>query len=686
MVAVTVVSSNEDLLVPFLDSLHQHRPRNCELKIFLAWNAPGRGGPPVSPDLARRYPDVTIVESSTSGFPANQNLLLHQAKADYYLVINDDVIFLPGSIDKPLDYLERPENADVGMLAIRLLNRDGTLQPSTYSFAGIPRALLAVSGLRSVVPLRASLFPLAAILGMGRGRSQYWPHSETLEVETFRGSYMLVRGAALDQVGPLDVRGGHESEWHIRFEKHGWKRVFFHDAQVIHLKSMTVATDPESHLTVLRSYLNIYYKHRSTWRFALLRLGCLAIYLVQFGAAKVTGHQEDASTAGRALTMIRSWPIDSATVQVCSNCVMDTTDTKIVFDDRGVCDHCRTYYEKTLPNWHPDARGAVELDQLIVKIKRAGRGHDFDCIIGVSGGIDSSYLAYLAKKRMGLRPLVFHVDAGWNSQVAANNIEKLVDKLGLELFTEVIDWNEMRDLQLAYLKSGVPYIDAPQDFAFFYTMYKFAHKHNVKYILTGANLSTECIRNPVEWSYYGDSVQMHDIHEKFGTVPLTTFPSAHILWHKLYLPYVRGIRVVRPLNYFPYIKADAVRLLIDEIGWQPYPQKHFESRYTRFVEAFWLPTRFGYDTRKVQYSALILTGQMTREEALSRLQSPAFDAETIDQEFEYVATKLGITLDELGSYLTMPKKSYRDYRSQEWLFLLGATVMKAFGLEVGGKR
>lgn len=365
---------------------------------------------------------------------------------------------------------------------------------------------------------------------------------------------------------------------------------------------------------------------------------------------------------------------------------MDTTDPKIVFDANGMCDHCRTYYEKTVPRWPQGAQARLQLSELVAKIKRSGEGREFDCIIGVSGGIDSSYLTYLAKKEMGLRPLVFHVDAGWNSQEAVNNIEKLIDKLDLQLFTEVIDWEEMRDLQLAYFKSGVPQIDAPQDFAFFFTMYKFAHKYNVKYVLTGANLSTECIRNPVEWSYYGDSIQLKDIHAKFGTRPLRTYPIAHILWHKLYLPYIRGIRVVRPLNYVRYIKSEAIQLLVDEIGWQPYPQKHFESRFTRFVEGFWLPTRFGFETRKVQFSALILTGQMTRDEALKKLARPAYDAETINQDFEYVATKLGISTDELRGYLEAPKKTHRDYKSQEWLFLAGARVMKTLGLEVGGKR
>jgi N-acetyl sugar amidotransferase len=366
---------------------------------------------------------------------------------------------------------------------------------------------------------------------------------------------------------------------------------------------------------------------------------------------------------------------------------MDTTDTMIAFDDKGVCDHCNTFYNHTQPNWHTDEQGWHELQSLVEKIKKAGEGKDFDCIIGMSGGIDSSYLTYIAKEQLGLRPLVFHVDAGWNSQVAVNNIEKLVDGLELDLYTEVIDWEEMKDLQLAFFKSGVPHIDTPQDHAFFATMYKFAEQYKVKYILTGANLSTECVRNPLEWMYYqSDSVQLRDIHRRFGTRPLVNFPVTSILWHKVYLPYVKGIKVVRPLNNIPYIKQDAMQLLTERFGWQPYPQKHFESRFTRFYEGYWLPVRFGYDTRKVQFSSLILTGQMTRDEALEKLAQPPYDEGTIAHDLEFVANKLDISVDELKGYMELPKKSYQDYKSQRWVYDMGAKVMKMLGLEIGGKR
>lgn len=372
--------------------------------------------------------------------------------------------------------------------------------------------------------------------------------------------------------------------------------------------------------------------------------------------------------------------------QICSRCVMDTTDSAIVFDVNGVCDHCISFDTKVKPHWHNGVRGEKDLRSLVEKIKVTGKGKDFDCIIGMSGGIDSSYLTYIAAE-FGLRPLVFHVDAGWNSQVAVNNIEKLVDKLGLDLYTEVIDWQEMRDLQLAYFKSGVPNIDTPQDHAFFATMYKFAEQHNIKYILTGANLSTECIRNPIEWMYYqSDSIQLRDIHAKFGSRPLVNYPVTSILRHKIWLPYIKGIKVVRPLNMVEYEKAAAVKLLTEKFGWQPYPQKHFESRFTRFYEGYWLPKKFGFDTRKVQYSSLIVTGQMTREAALEKLKTPALDDATVRQEFEFVANKLEVSTSELQGYFDAPNKTYRDYKSQEALYMVGAKIMKALGLELGGKR
>lgn len=373
--------------------------------------------------------------------------------------------------------------------------------------------------------------------------------------------------------------------------------------------------------------------------------------------------------------------------QICSNCVMDTTDTKITFNNEGICDHCETFYSDIKPKWNTGEKGHNKLIKIVKQIKKEGKNRDFDCIMGMSGGVDSSYLLYMMKEKYDLRPLVFHVDAGWNSQIAVNNIERLVDGLGLDLFTEVIDWEEMKDLQLSYFKSGVPHIDSPQDHSFFATMYKFASKHKIKTILTGGNYSTECIRNPLEWMYYqSDSIQLRDIHKKFGTIPLKNFPTTNILWHKIYLPYFKKIKTIRPLDYIPYIKENAMNLLVKKFGYQAYPQKHFESRFTRFYESYWLPERFGYDTRKVQYSSLIVTNQMTRNDALKKLKELPYDKNNIKNDFEYVSNKLSISVNELQQYMDMPKKTYKDYKSQESIYNIGALGMRLFGLEKGGKR
>lgn len=373
--------------------------------------------------------------------------------------------------------------------------------------------------------------------------------------------------------------------------------------------------------------------------------------------------------------------------QICTRCVMDTTDSKIVFDKNGVCDHCLSFDRDTLPNWHTDERGKNDLAKIVEKIKQDGKNRDFDCIIGMSGGADSSYLLHVAVKELGLRPLVFHVDGGWNSQIAVNNINVMIEKLGLDLYTEVINWEEMKDFQLSYFKAGVPNIDVPQDHAFIATLYNFAAKYKIKYILNGGNFSTECVRNPMEWLYYGtDMAQINDIRKQFGTIPLKTYPFSSVLRHKFYLRYVLGVKVVKPLNYFPYIKAEAMKQLEKEYGWQPYPQKHFESRFTRFYEGYWLPEKFGYDTRKVQFSSLILTGQMTREEAIEKLKSPAMSEDDARQEFQYVATKLGLTPEELQQYFDAPNKTYKDYKNNETMFVVGAKVMKALGIERAIKR
>jgi len=367
---------------------------------------------------------------------------------------------------------------------------------------------------------------------------------------------------------------------------------------------------------------------------------------------------------------------------ICTNCIMDTSDSGITFDVRGWCDYCNNFYRNILPNWHPDETGERMIAPVMERIRREGKGRDQDCLIGISGGVDSSYATYLAKQKFGLRPLLYHVDAGWNSQPAVNNIEKLVDGLGLDLHTEVVDWAEMRDLQLAFFKAQVPHIDTPQDHAFFAGLYNFAAQHGFKYILTGANYSTECVREPLEWHYHASDLrQLKDIHQRLGSTPLKTFPTAGIFTYKLYYRYVKGVRVIKPLNHVRYIKEEAMRELVDRFGWQRYAHKHYESRFTRFYEGYWLPTKFGYDKRRAHFSSLILTKQMARDDALQRIAQPAYDKDTINDDFEYVATKLDLSVAQLRALMVGPNKSYRDYRNSMPLINAATQVLRLLGVQ-----
>lgn len=366
---------------------------------------------------------------------------------------------------------------------------------------------------------------------------------------------------------------------------------------------------------------------------------------------------------------------------------MDTSDTMITFDDSGICDHCRDFEKNVEPNWHVDKRGYDNLSRIVEIIRKEGKGKDFDCILGLSGGLDSSYMLHVLVTEFELRPLVFHVDGGWNSDIAVHNIQMLIDKLNLDLFTEVIDWQDMRDFQLAFFKSGISTLDIPQDHAFIATLYKFANQYNIKHIMNGGNISTECVRNPLEWIYYGtDMFLINDIRKKFCTRPLHNYPFSSIFFHKFYLRYLKGIQVIKPLNFVPYSKSIAIDTLSKHYGWQAYPQKHFESRFTKFYEGYWLPSRFGFDTRKVQYSSLILTKQMQRTEAEEKLKLPAYDIDTIDDDFSYIAKKLGINNDELLEYHKMPTKTYKDYRNQEIIFNIGAKTLRSLGIERSIKR
>ena len=373
--------------------------------------------------------------------------------------------------------------------------------------------------------------------------------------------------------------------------------------------------------------------------------------------------------------------------QQCCNCVMDTSDPQITFDENGICDHCNSYKKNVLPNWHDDEIGEKFLTKQIQKIKKSGINKQFDSIIGLSGGLDSSYLLHTVVTKFNLKPLVFHVDGGWNTSLAVNNIQMLVEKLGLELYTEVINWEEMKDLQLAFFKSGLPHLDLPQDHAFVATQYHFANKYNIKYILNGANFSTECVRNPLELFYYGtDMKHINFIRKKFGAKDMPTYPFSSIIRHKIWLRYLKKIKVFKLLDHINYNQKIALNELKDKYGWKPYPRKHFESRFTRYYEGYWLPTRFGFDTRRVQYSSLILTNQLSRESAIEKLKHPEFTEKEALEESKYVANKLKIPYEELIQYRDMPKKYFYDYPNSNSLFEFGANFLQNIGLEAGIKR
>lgn len=369
--------------------------------------------------------------------------------------------------------------------------------------------------------------------------------------------------------------------------------------------------------------------------------------------------------------------------QICNHCIMDTSDPNIIFDERGWCDYCNNFESTIRPHWHTDQKGEDALKLLADKIRQVGKGKDFDCIIGLSGGLDSSYVAYVVKEKMGLRPLLFHVDAGWNTDQAVGNIEKLVDGLNLDLYTEVVNWKEMKELQVAFLRSQIPDQDLPQDAAFFSSLYKFARKYKIKYIITGSNFSTECCREPEEWGgYLGiDNLLFKDIQSRFGKGPLETFPLVDILVSKVFYQGIIGMKVAMPLNMVPFIKKDAEDELERRFGWQRFQHKHHESRFTRFYEDYWLPRKFGFQKRRAHFSSLITTGQMTREQALERISHPEMDEHFLQQEFEYVANKLDLTVDELQAIFDGKNKTYRSYRNKRWLIGLGTSILRGLGLE-----
>lgn len=343
----------------------------------------------------------------------------------------------------------------------------------------------------------------------------------------------------------------------------------------------------------------------------------------------------------------------------CATTLMDTTDPEITFDDQGVSSWVRYYREVVLPRWSPEGNPAA-FEALIRRIKEDGKNKEYDCALGLSGGVDSSYLAYVAK-RQGLRPLIVHTDAGWNSDIAVRNIEKIVKTCGFDLFTVVIDWDEMADLQRAFLRAGVPDQDIPQDHVIFAAFYGLAAKHRIKWVLSGHNFACESVLPPA-WGYDAmDWRHMLAIHRKHGERPLGTFPRMSRARFGLEYTLLRGIRVVKPLNLLPYVKADAMRTLEREFDWQYYGGKHFESRWTRFFQGWWLPTRYGYDKRLAHLSSLILCGQITRDEARQEMRQTPYTEAMMQEDRDLILKKLGMSRDEWEKLLAAPLHGHGEY-------------------------
>lgn len=349
----------------------------------------------------------------------------------------------------------------------------------------------------------------------------------------------------------------------------------------------------------------------------------------------------------------------------CTRCVMDTSDPDIQFDEEGVCNNCRRA-ERLLETRLPAYRtGEYQLGRIVGQIRSDGAGRPYDCIVGVSGGADSTYAAWVAKQQ-GLRPLAVHFDNGWNSELAVKNIESTLRRMDIELYTYVVDWPEFRDLQLSFLKASVPDAEIPTDHAIWAVLYETAARFGVRHIISGTNIATESVL-PKSWTYgITDWVYIRSIHRRFGSVPLRTFPHcslAKFAWFVL----GRRIRTVSLLNAVEYDRQAVVALLEKEIGWRDYGGKHHESVYTRFFQSYILPRKFGIDKRKAHFSSLIMSGQMTRAEASSELGKPVADPRLVQEDLEYVAKKFEMPVSEFEALMARPRCSYRDYPNDDLL-------------------
>lgn len=351
--------------------------------------------------------------------------------------------------------------------------------------------------------------------------------------------------------------------------------------------------------------------------------------------------------------------------RICTRCVMDTSDPEIVFDEAGVCNHCHIY-DKQIAALPVGNEAEGKLAELVNTIKAAGTGREYDCIIGLSGGVDSTYVSYLVKRKLGLRPLAVHLDNGWNSELSVKNIENIVKTLDIDLYTHVIDWEEFKDIQLSFLKASTPDSEIPSDHAIFSILRIIAKKYRVKYVINGMNIKTES-HHPVSWSQgHNDYGYIKAIQKRFGSRKIKTFPHGNfftIFEDRL------SSKWVNILNYVNYNKEEAKKIIINELSWKDYGGKHFESIYTRFYQGYILPVKFGFDKRRMHCSSLICSGEMSRDEALELLKQETYPLALQMEDKEYVIKKFGLTEAEFEAIMALPPRSYFDYPSYYGRFL-----------------
>jgi N-acetyl sugar amidotransferase len=353
--------------------------------------------------------------------------------------------------------------------------------------------------------------------------------------------------------------------------------------------------------------------------------------------------------------------------RICTKCLMDTTVPDIHFDQNGECNFCKDYNNRITKDLYYDSSGQTGLENLIAKIKKSGAKNDYDCLIGISGGVDSTYVAYLVKRKYGLRPLAVHLDNGWNSELSVANVEQIVKRLDIDLYTHVLDWEKFKDLQISFLKSSISNIEIPTDHAIWAVLVRTAAEKKIKYIISGNNIVTESIM-PESWLYGSkDARLITGIHRQFGHFNYKSFPKLSTLNYIDYL-LLRGIRWIPILNYVPYVKQEAKQIITEELGWRDYGGKHYESIFTRFFHAYYLPRKFGYDLRRSYLSALILSGQMTREEALREVEAPPAPAEQLQEDRDYVIKKFGLSTEEFEKIMMNPTKLFSDYPNNDALW------------------